>query len=69
MKWERQNGDAIAHADTGTYEIEQASADRWWAYADEKPVGIYASFREAMKRCEAVDNERQAASVGDAGYD
>lgn len=39
-------------ANGDTFDIEQAGDDRFWAFKNDAPVGIYETLDEAKTRCE-----------------
>ena len=58
LDWQIRGGDGYAMASTGEYEIEQSSSDRWWVFADQKPIGVLDAFCKAQQRAEDVHNFR-----------
>lgn len=51
LKWECNNHDAKA-AVTTDYTVERAGPELFWAFADGRPLGTYATQEEAKARCE-----------------
>lgn len=57
MKLDWMGNPAEPNAETSDgvrFDIEQSSEDRWWAFKNDMPVGIYDSLSKAKERCESL---------------
>jgi len=60
-------GDYAADSKTALYDIEQCGKDRWMAFMNDTPVGIYSSLSSAQTRCETLEAEGCAAQAETKG--
>ena len=58
LEWQEIGKGDFAAEGNASYDIEQASNNRWWAFKDDSPVGIYASLDEAKQRCQTLEDTK-----------